>query len=72
MTSEDMTRADAEANELGRGAPICERPRTMGEVIGVRETEPMTCPECLGTGYLECPTCEGEGSVDSVESESDA
>lgn len=29
-------------------------------------TEPMTCPECLGTGSLECPTCEGEGTVESI------
>ena len=27
--------------------------------------EPMTCPECLGSGYLVCETCEGEGTVES-------
>ena len=33
------------------------------------EVEPITCPECLGAGYVPCVTCDGEGYVDSVESE---
>lgn len=33
--------------------------------------DPMTCPECDGTGYIVCVTCDGEGYVES-EDEVDA
>lgn len=33
--------------------------------------EPMTCPECDGTGYLVCEVCDGSGQVDSVDDEED-
>lgn len=37
-----------------------------GETGEVGEVgEPMTCPECLGAGYIVCVTCDGEGSVES-------
>jgi DnaJ-class molecular chaperone len=37
----------------------------MGEKQQQEQEQPMTCPECLGTGYLTCPTCDGQGSVES-------
>lgn len=29
--------------------------------------EPVDCPECLTTGYIECPSCSGEGFVQQKE-----
>jgi DnaJ-class molecular chaperone len=37
----------------------------MAEEQEYEQEQPMTCPECLGTGYLTCPTCDGQGSVES-------
>jgi len=37
----------------------------MGDYNTEEIGEAMTCPECLGSGYVQCPACDGEGSVES-------